>query len=193
MKNYRKSAEELGFNLDEKSKQMMTRSTFRLSPEVHQAIAELCKLLGIKKAELFERMSKRIEDKILGNSVSSGETNRGIRKTYVVKKGTLNILESVAKERNTSRDSLIENAVIQLMQIIKEGQTNKKERYQKVLEKIIRPFYFRANEIEGKLTKELDSSNDPIVRRFSIVVTKLMSLDNDIERFLKDGTPIDPE
>lgn len=193
MKNNRISAEKLGFSLDEKSKQMVARSTFRFSPEVHQAIANLCKLLGIKKADLFEKLSKLIEDNILGNSVSSGETNIGIRKTYVVKKGTLNTLESVSKERNKSRDSLVENAVIQLMQIINEDNTNKKERYQKVQEKITRPFYEYALEIENKLQKELNNDNDPIVRRFSIVVTKLMSLDNEISRFLKEGIPVDPE
>lgn len=189
MKNNRISAEKLGFNLDEISKQKVTRSTFRLSPEAHQIIADMCKRRGIKKTDLFERLSKLIEDNILGNSVSSGETNRGIRKTYVVKKGTLNTLDSVARERKKSRDSIIENAVIQLKQIIK----GENEKYQKVQEKIIRPFYEYAQKIEDKLQKELNNHNNPIVRRFSIIVTELMSLDIDIEHFLKDGIPVDPE
>jgi hypothetical protein len=193
MKNYRKSAEELGFNLDEKSKQKVTRSTFRLSHESHQIITDLCKLLGIKKSDLFERLSNIIENKYLGDSENSRRTDRGTRKTYVVKKGTLDTLDKVAKERKENRDFLIENTVIQLMQIIKEGQTNKKERYQKMLEKIIRPVFDHTQEKEVKLRNELNDHNDPIVRRFSMVVTMLMNLNNDIERFLKDETPIDPE
>lgn len=193
MKDNRVSIKELGFNLDEKSKQKVTRSTFRLRREVHQIITGLCELLGVKNADLFEKISNLIESKKLGEPISFERADKGTRKTYVVKKGTLDKLDKMAKERKGSRDSLIENTVMQLMQIIKRGQADKKERYHKVHEKIIRPFIDRAQEIDHKLSKELDGHDDPIVRRFGRVIIILMNLDMAIEHFMKDETPIDPD
>ena len=192
MKKNRANIKELGFNLDEKSKQKVTRSTFRFDQEVHQIIAYLCELLGVKNADLFEKMSNLIESKKLGEPISFEKADKGTRKTYVVKKGTLDKLGKMAKERKERRDSLIENTVRQLMQIIKEGQADKRERYKKVHENIIKPFLDRSEKISATLIAEFDN-DDPMVRRFRTVVTILTVLDTAIEHFLKDGTPIDPE
>ena len=69
---------------------------------------------------------------------------------------------------------------------------DKKKKYPNILKYYINPFYKQAETIEKKLSEEI-GGDDPIVRRFSYIVTVLMTLEMAIEGNIKKGTPIDPD
>lgn len=173
----------------------LVHSTFRLSQGAHNAIKQLTDSLGVKNAELFDRLLIFFEGlEKTKNPVPLTEANRkseSIRKTYVVKKETLSKLNKIVSAKNTTRDLLIESAALAFKYILEEVLSDKKARYRNIFEKTITPFLSRAEDIE-ELVGEL-GSDDPIVRRFTSVVTILNNLYLAIEHFLKDGTPIDPE
>lgn len=182
-----------------RGKQPVVHSTFRLSQEAHNAIKELGDVLDIKNAELFEELFDRLliffeasQTSKIPIILDGPRNNATIRKTYVVKKVTLTKLSKLAKDKKKTRDLLIERTAIAFKKILEGVLSDKKERYSNVLEKTINPFWQEAEDIEGRLSKEL-GSDDPIVSRFSYVRTVLMTLSMAIESYLGKGTPIDPD
>lgn len=185
-----------GFESLIKGKQPVVHSTFRLSMESHAAIKQLSDFLGVKNAELFERLLvlfKGLEK--TKNPISLTEANsktKSTRKTYIVKKETLSQLSKLAKAKNTTRDLLIEKTSLAFKNILEETLSDKKERYRTALEKTINPFYGKTEDIERELANEL-GSDDPIVKRVGYVVILAMNLSMAIENYIKNGTPIDPD
>lgn len=175
-------------------KQPVVHATFRLSQEAHDLIKELGDYTGKKNAELFEGLLKFIETrKILELPVNFDESKNKatIRKTYIVKKDTLSKLSNIAKEHKKSRDLIVENVVTSLYETTSEALLSQKELYSNVLKETINPLLEQAEDEERQLGETL-GHNDPVVLRFSTVVTILMNLSMAIESYLEKNTPIDP-
>lgn len=175
-------------------KQPVIHSTFRLSQEAHDAIKYIADLLEIKNAEIFDRLLDFFEGfETSKKPVSLTETNEKIeriRKTYVVKKETLSKLSKLASDKKATRDLLIERTALAFENLVNGSLSDRKERYRNVLEKIINPFWHKAEHILSELEKEL-GSDDPISKRFSYAMFDLMNLSDATEDYLTNGTPID--
>lgn len=175
-------------------KQPVIHSTFRLSQEAHDAIKYIADLLEIKNAEIFDRLLDFFEGfERSKKPVSLTETNEKIeriRKTYVVKKETLSKLSKLASDKKATRDLLIERTALAFENLVNGSLSDRKERYRNVLEKIINPFMYKANEIQSELEEEL-GFDDPIARRFVRIIFDASDLSDAIESYLKDGSPIE--
>lgn len=173
-------------------KQQLIRTTFRFTKEGHDSIRKLSKLQGKKNAEIFETLIQVFEifkKKIKDFSLPSSKESKAIRKTYVIKKNTLNKFNDISKKEKIKRDQLIDT-MAQVLMVIAEEETDKKHsEYQSVLHDIINPFWGNAEEI-GKKLKEKLGEDDPIVSQFGTVIVHIMNLSMEIESYLQEGTPI---
>ena len=66
----------------------------------------------------------------------------------------------------------------------------KRKKYPQILKNIIGPFCGKAEDIEKNLEKEL-GGDDPVSRRFSFIVTQLLSLSHEMEENIKEGSAVD--
>lgn len=178
------------FKLPEK--QQFTRTTFRFSKKGHDAIRKLSKLQGKKNADIFDTLIQLFEilkKDIKDFSLHINEETKTIRKTYVIKKTTLQKFNDISKKEGIKRDHFIDK-MAQVLMIIAEKETDKKHKeYQSVLTDIINPFWGYAEEIEKKLKEKL-GEDDPIVSKFGIIIVNIMNLSSDIKSYLEEGTPI---
>lgn len=176
-------------------KQPVVYTTFRLNQKAHDAIRELAQLLDIKNSEVFDRLLlifEGLEKSKNPISLVTEENILTIRKTYVVNKNTLFKLEEIAKSKKASRDSIIEKAALLFISFSHETESERKEKSQKIFDTILNPFWDQVWDIKEKLGEEL-GGDDPICNRFVHVVVVLDKLIQDIEAYLTNGTPIDPD
>lgn len=182
------------FNLTIPRKKSVVTSTFRISKEGHDALKKVAKAMGLKYAEVFEKLLilfEAFESTKKPITLEPKEKVIRVRKTYVVNKETLSKLSSIVKNKKTTRDLLIEKTALRFSEFFEENKSAERKRYQNVLEKIIKPFWSQSEDIERKLGRKL-GHDDPIVTRFGHVVTILMNLSMTIESFINNDQPIDP-
>src|SRR3972149_273403 len=110
------------------------------------------------------------------------------RKTYVVKKDTLLKLGEIAKNKKTSRDNIVEKAALRFISFFHKSEAERKEKSQKIFDTILNPFWDQVWDIKEKL-----GGDDPICKRFGYVVAVVDKFIQDIEAYLTNGTPIDPD
>ena len=114
------------------------------------------------------------------------------RKTYIVKKNTLHKLEEIAKNKGVSRDNTVEKAALQMKALFHKSEAERKEKSQKIFDTRLNPFGEQVWDIKEKLGEEL-GGDDPICKRFGYVVAVVDKFIQDIEAYLTNGTPIDPD
>jgi hypothetical protein len=122
--------------------------------------------------------------------ITFSDLDRSVRKTLVVSKESLGRLNKISKTFNIPRDLLVETLARNLESGLKRSMEEKKKQHKRALE-IINKFFSQTDEIEKEL-KEFLKDDDPILERFSLVTGHLDILCQDIDRELKEGTPIDP-
>lgn len=174
------------------SKQHLTRTTFRITQEGHDAIGIMSKNYGMKNADVLDMASSLLHEvKGIDNASFSNMKGKLTRKTYLINKLALSKLEKMAKELKSSRDSLVDNMVITLKAVLDRELSRKHSNYQTVLDKIINPFWGQAEDIERQLKKAL-GEDDPITNRFGFIIVLIMNLSMAIEENINSGVPIDP-
>lgn len=173
-------------------KQQPVRTTFCLSKEAHDAIKHVSKLYSINNIKVFEMIVPLFQElKNKDDSLSPNpEIREGIRKTYLINKSALLSIERAAKEEKVSRDSFVDFMALALKFFSDKRFSKEKLRYEKVLKKIINPFWEKAEEIEKSLKKEL-GKDDPLTSGFGIVIINIMNLATAIEDNINEGTPIE--
>ena len=174
-------------------KQPVVYTTFRISQKAHDAIKEHAKQAGIKNAVVFDLLLSVFKvcekDPI---SVAPEENLYTTRKTYIVKKNTLHKLEEIAKNKGVSRDNTVEKAALQMKALFHKSEAERKEKSQKIFDTRLNPFGEQVWDIKEKLGEEL-GGDDPIRNRFGYVVAVVDKFIQDIEAYLTNGTPIDPD
>ncbi|MBI5039569.1 MAG: hypothetical protein HZC13_07445 [Nitrospirae bacterium] len=101
-------------------------------------------------------------------------------------------LRRVVKSKKINRDLFVETMAVLFNRLVDKQISDKKKKYPHIRKDYISPFEEQANAIVNKLREEL-GGDDPITRRFSYIVTVLMTLEMAIEGNIEKGTPIDPE
>ena len=132
------------------------------------------------------RLLRKLTDQ--ANKAKFEETDRSIRKTYVVSTGSLKVLTGLSKKHQIPRDLLVEEAARFSKESIEKQKEEVRHKHEKALQ-IVTEHYTKLE--QGK--KELDSLlgiDDDIRDRFDDACIILMDLEGAIENALRDGTPV---
>lgn len=171
------------------------RTTFKLSDSSNNAIDWLIKTNNLKPKEIFDLMcfNESFVDVAIKNAKENPEviSTKQTRKTFVISRGVLRLLNRYSKEHELSRDVIVEN-LISLFKMLLEMQAEAEKPKEEEAHKIISDFWEKAESLEDQL-KALLGDDSPILDRFGYVIVLLMNLVMAIESKLSDGTPIDPD
>jgi hypothetical protein len=177
------------------------RTTFKLSQKAYDDIVWLANHHNITLKDVFDILCSKLESsqeddtliKMVAKSIRIDNFNASIdaiRKTHVITKNSLAILDELSKEYQVPRDALVEKAIMTFKALIDANLQKAIENHKKALD-IVSKFWSNSEDVEHQL-KKLLGDDDPIVTRFGYIVVLAMNLHSAIEHELKDGTPIDP-
>jgi len=176
------------------SEKQSVRTTFRLSDSGNNAIDWLIKANNLKPKEVFDIICTNdslveIAIEAAKKNKKSGSTNQ-TRKTVVISKRVLRLLNKLSNDEGLSRDVIVENLILLFKARLEKHSEEEKKKEEKA-DVIISDFWGKAEAVEKQLKKLLDDDN-PILDRFSLVIVVVMNLALAIESKLSDDTPIDP-
>lgn len=171
------------------------RTTFKLSNSSNNAMDWLIKKNNLKPKEIFDLMcsNESFVDVAIKTAKENPEviSTKQTRKTFVISKGVLRLLNRYSKEHELSRDVIVEN-LISLFKMLLEMQAEAEKPKEEEALKIIEDFWEKAGSVEDQL-KDLLGDDSPIVVRFGYVCDILMNLEMAIKSKLSDDVPIDPD
>lgn len=114
-----------------------------------------------------------------------------IRRSIVLSKKSLNILNNIAKKYQVSRDALLDLSFYLVMAFLEDSLKTRLDNHKKALS-MIKELWGDAEDVEKKLKEFLDE-NDPVLCRLGYVIVHLMNISIAIEKEQEDGTPIQPD
>lgn len=177
------------------SEKQSVRTTFKLSEDCINAIDWLLKTNNLKPKELFDLICSNDDlVNLAAEAAKKDDKNISVkhtRKTFVISKRTLRLLNKKSEEQTLSRDLIVEKLVLLFKALLEKHTEEEKQKEEEALS-IISDFWTKAEEIENKLKDLLDDDN-PILDRFSIVIVIIMNLVSAIESKLSNDVPIDPD
>ena len=184
-------------NLDRVSQtdKQSVRTTFKLSDSSNNAIDWLIKTNNLKPKEIFDLMCS--DENFVNVAIKTAKENPEVistkqtRKTFVISRGVLRLLNRCSESHKISRDVIVEN-LISLFKMLLEMQAKAEKKKEEKALKIISDFWSKAESLEDQL-KALLGDDSPILDRFGKVIVVLWNLEMAIKSKLSNGTPIDPD
>lgn len=113
------------------------------------------------------------------------------RRSVVLSKGSLKILNDIEKKYQVPRDGLLDRGLYLVRKLMENSVEKRLENHKKALSKI-NELWEEAENIERELAKFLDE-DDPVLSGLGMATIHLMNLSIALEKEQKDGTPIDPD
>jgi len=177
------------------SEKQSVRTTFKLSESSNNAIEWLIKTNNLKPKEVFDLIcsNENLVDLVIEVARKNGTSSsaKQMRKTFVISKRVLRLLNRFAKKHKLSRDLIVENLILLFKALLEKHAEEEKQREEKALT-IISDFWSKAESVEEQLKDVLDDDS-PILDRFGYVIVLLMNLVSAIESELSNDVPIDPD
>ena len=177
------------------SEKQSVRTTFKLSEDCINAIDWLLKTNNLKPKELFDLICSNNDlVNLAAEAAKINEKNISAkykRKTFVISKRVLRLLNKKSEEHTISRDLIVEKLILLFKALLEKHTEEEKQKEEKALS-IISDFWSKAEKIENKLKDLLDDDN-PILDRFGVVIVIIMNLVSAIESKLNNDVPIDPD
>ena len=177
------------------SEKQSVRTTFKLSENSKNVIERLIRTNNLKPKELFDLICS--SDVFVDLAIEAAKKNdesaskKQTRKTFVISKQVLRLLNKHSKQYKLSRDLIVENLILLFKSLSEKHAEEEKQREEKALT-IISDFWGKAESVEKQL-KDLLSDNNPILFRFGNVIVLLMNLVGAIKSKLSNGVPVDPD
>ena len=188
----------ISLSLDGLESGQSVRTTFRFSERAEEALKRLSKTAKVTKKDILDKFARLVlkDEKMTAvllqeAAVVTTSQNLGVRKTWVVTKAALNLINNTATKNRLSRDALAESLVLFVDELMKLASQQRPEKH-KQAQKIVGNFLRRSTQIEEQLNNLL-GEDDPIYVRFGYIVTILMNLSMAIDAEIEKGTPIDPD
>jgi hypothetical protein len=200
--NRQESVEKLIKQISEKDPSV--RTTFALTKDGDTALAWIIEHSNKSIKSVIDNICEELQKTI--NTVNDGplesiiiELIRGtpkssddnIRRSMVLSKRSLKILNGVAKKHKISRNALLDKGFCLMMKLLENSSGVRLEKHKKALS-IINKLWGDAEKVEKKLQEFLDDE-DPILCGLGYAIVHLMNTSSAIEEEQKDGTPIDPD
>lgn len=166
------------------------RTTFKLSERSIDALSILAGQLGIKQKSLFDHL---IEDtralQLIASEVEeSRRKTRGIAKTYVISRRTLENLEKVSEQYNAPRDALVEYSIERILPLL----VREKERHgrRKLLLEELRVYLQDGSSILTRAEEEL-GQEDPVFLEILNMMRGVTSCCQEVEQCVARGNKIE--
>lgn len=177
------------------SKEQDTRTTCTLSQEGSAALDCLMNEYGLTQKQAVELCISNgaFKDDVINMALASNnkEMHRQVRKSLVVTKKNLKLLNETSEKIRMQRDVIIDFSFRYLVSAIKLASQMQKEQYQKALGILnnVTNFILEAEkELQGIL-----EDDDAILSRFSTVYIVQSNLVRDVKDNVINGTNIDPD
>ena len=177
------------------AKKESKRTTFKLSDQSIKAIDWITETFNFTAKEVFDLISDKNEFFEAGIKFSSehddSDFNEQTRKSFVISKQALSILNQTSENHKVSRDMLVEKLILTYKALMEKLLKKERENEEKVLE-IVSEFWSEAEKVQSRLS-ELLSDGNPIISRFGMITVIIESLYSAIDSKISNGTPVDPE
>jgi len=178
--------EESSISFEELKKKQSVRATFKLPLEVIELLTVVAGQLGIKQKSLLDQL---VEDTSLLRSLAqeadrhslSDSTRR--QKTYVISRNSLRSLNDVAKQKNISRDVLVEVSIKRLLPIIETELEKHNKR--KVILGEMREHAKQGEKLYQRVTQKLgkdDILSNMLKKQLSLAQKNLTEADAVVEK-----------
>ena len=166
------------------------RATFNLPEEMIQLFALVAAQFGLKQKSLFDQLVENRET--LGRvAAEAGEYRRrkdGRRaKTLVVSKRSLELLETVARERNLPRDVLVELSLRRLLPLLQQEQQRHGRRV--VVSSATMEFYLQAEKLLRQVEDRL-GRDDQVYYLVASLVAKCQETSSRLQEIVAKGEPV---
>jgi hypothetical protein len=171
------------------------RTTFRITEEASKDIAWFAKKNRITQKEVFDKLFEQtlLASETDGNTffqsllpLAAGgcpEWNRTVRKSQVISRKALQTLNKISKERNVSRDVLVEYAV-RFLKLLMEKMTETRKEAAEIYKKEVRDKFLAIPTIMLKI-QNLLGDDDPIVVSLGELVSHNEEFDDEIMAEIK--------
>lgn len=171
----------------------LVRTTFKLS---HEALEVRAWLAGHYKLSMADALAfaahiaGQLQESVLPFFLKKN-VERDVRRTLVLSKGALGVIEDQAKELGRHRDEVLEAALQALAVSAREDSKETAALHEQALP-IIERVYDALYDAEKELNEML-GTEDPVVIRHGYLVVMIENLRRAINEELTDGTPVDPD
>lgn len=168
------------------AKEPESRTTCTLSHEGNSALDSLMKIYGLTQKQVFDLFISKegVSEEVLhfASSQDNSAIHREVRKSLVVTKKNIKILNETAEKANVARDVLIDSAFRCLLKLLVDAFKRQNEKH-KQAHVILKEAWGYLEEKEKQLQDILDE-DDEILTRFGEVIVVQMNLTGDVERSL---------
>jgi hypothetical protein len=167
------------------------RVTFSLTEGCIDAISIVANQMGIKQKSIFDYLTEDSETlmSITGEIKQNAVENKGrIKKTYIINRKSLDVLDRISHSFSISRDAFIEYSIQKLLPLI--DQEREKHDKRKVFLFRMRQHFEKGEKLLTDIRQEL-GDDDPILSKFSAVMAGYEAAKADIEKFIHKSTDIE--
>ncbi len=173
------------------------RTTFRLTEEALIAMEWLVEKTQFSRKDILDSaISTLLSNKdqiyapLIETCAADTISNLSIRKTQVISKSSLNILNNISKAKNIPRDLLVKNLILLLERSLKDVEKPSQRKIEAV--DLISEFVKKGYIISEKLQSLLGNNSNTIID-FNHALMMIEKLLNEIGEKLQDGTVIKNE
>lgn len=176
----------LRLTVDDLTGKQSVRATFRLSRQLIELLTVIAGQLGIKQKSLFDQLVenaailKQVTVEAQDYSAADGDRHQ---KTFVISRKSLLLLNEIAKERQLSRDVLVEAYIKQLLPVIETELEKHKGR--KILLEEMKEYLRRGKELLINTEKRLgknDLAYEMLKKQVDLVQKNVSALQNIVDR-----------
>ena len=168
------------------------RTTFKLKKETIATIAELAKEYSVTQKEVFDIVcDKLLREKEIQSLVVDRRSylpEGSIRKTYVLSRTALVVLNQFSEKAGVTRDELVVTLFESFKQLIAISREKELELHGEAVE-IINNFNATVHGVQEQITQLLGPA-DPIALRFNKIMILTEKLWTDVGLESDDGFPI---
>jgi hypothetical protein len=184
-------------------KQDSVRTTFTLSKDGEAALTWIATVYKKKIKSLIDMICREYPIDGANENLNltamiieiarntNDQLKRDVRKSVVLSKTSLSVLNELSKRNQISRDVILDRGFCLVYEIMKENSEIKRKEYEVAL-KNIESLLKQAEKTENELKKRL-SDDDPVLQRLGYAIIVLGNLSIDIKNELEKGIPVNPD
>lgn len=186
------------------TRETSVRTTFALTKDGEAALAWIIEHYKKNIRSVIDSLCAQLQNTLsnvnetpLGNTIielvkgTPKSSDGKIRRSMVLSKKSLNILNDVAKKYQVPRNALLDKGFYLVMKLLENSSEIRLDKHRKALS-MINKLWGDAENVEKKLKEFLDE-DDPVLCGLGYAIVHLMNTSIAIEREQKDGTSIEPD
>jgi len=181
----------MGTALSDLKGRQSVRASFSLTEQCIDAISIVATQMRIKQKSIFENLSEDADGlKSIADEIRKAQTlpMGRIKKTFVISRKALEAINQAAESCSVSRDTIVELSIQRLLPII--DKERKKHALRKAFSERINAHFGEGKKLLDEISREL-GKDDPIIGRFSTVMSSYASVKDSIGKFIDRSIEIE--